>query len=278
MSLLGFDELFAATDAREGRVSVAAAGGDDPTVLVALQQAQQRGWVKPYLCGDAEKIRQVAESAEVDLAAFEVCDSEAPAITAVDLVRSGEAKLLMKGQIPTPDLMKAVLRSEGGLRTGKTICQVVLMEIPKDNRRFLLSDTGITICPSIQQASDIVDAAASVARSLQCDVPRIAIMAASEKQTDAMPETHLAAQLKEYRGAESDLVIDGPLSFDLAYSDEAGRKKRLSGDAIGIADAMVFPNLLSANLTVKSMMYAADCRFGGLLCGTTSPVVFMSTS
>ena len=39
---------------------------------------------------------------------------------------------------------------------------------------------------------------------------------------------------------------------------------------------MLFPNLLSANLTVKAIMYTADCRFGGVLRGTAAPVVFMS--
>jgi len=39
---------------------------------------------------------------------------------------------------------------------------------------------------------------------------------------------------------------------------------------------MIFPDLLSANLTVKAIMYTGDCRFGGVLGGTTAPVVFMS--
>jgi phosphate butyryltransferase len=39
---------------------------------------------------------------------------------------------------------------------------------------------------------------------------------------------------------------------------------------------MIFPNLLAANLTVKAMMYTADCRFGGVLGGVSAPVVFMS--
>jgi phosphate butyryltransferase len=44
----------------------------------------------------------------------------------------------------------------------------------------------------------------------------------------------------------------------------------------GAADVMLFPDLTSANLTVKAIMYAADCRFGGVLCGAAAPVVFMS--
>jgi phosphotransacetylase len=39
---------------------------------------------------------------------------------------------------------------------------------------------------------------------------------------------------------------------------------------------MIFPNLLSANLTVKAIMYTSRCRYGGVLQGTTAPVAFMS--
>ena len=48
------------------------------------------------------------------------------------------------------------------------------------------------------------------------------------------------------------------------------------GEVVGAADVMIFPDLLSANLTVKAIMYTADCCFGGMLGGTAAPVVFMS--
>ncbi len=275
MSLIGFDELFAQADRLQPHVPVAVAGGADPTVLQALTEAAHRGWVRPIVCGSANAIQDEASRLEVDLSTFEVIDTEAPAKSAVEQVRHGRAKLLMKGQVATPDLMKAVLSRDTGLRTGQTICQVVLMEIPRDNRRFLLADTGITINPTVEQASEIVDAVVATAAGLGVKRPRVAIMAATEKANDAMPETELARRLVELRGL-SDCVIQGPLSFDLAYSSDAGSKKQLSGEAIGAADAMVFPNLLSANLTVKAIMYTADCRFGGVLRGVACPVVFMS--
>ena len=62
----------------------------------------------------------------------------------------------MKGQIATPSLMKAVLDANYGLRTGRVICQVVLMEIPRDHRRFLMADTGITVQPSLEDKADIL--------------------------------------------------------------------------------------------------------------------------
>ena len=104
------------------------------------------------------------------------------------------------------------------------------------------------------------------------------MMAATETVKIAMPETVEADELtrRNRQGEFGDCSIEGPLSFDLAYAAEAGAKKRIEGSVVGAADIMVFPNLLSANLTVKAIMYTADCRFGGVLKGTTAPVVFMS--
>jgi phosphotransacetylase len=93
-----------------------------------------------------------------------------------------------------------------------------------------------------------------------------------------MPETGEAAELQRQQqaGEITGCVVQGPLSFDLAYEASAGDKKRISGPVTGAADVMLFPNLCSANLTVKAIMYTADCRFGGVLCGAACPVVFMS--
>jgi phosphotransacetylase len=189
--------------------------------------------------------------------------------------------MLMKGQIATPSLMKAVLARDTGLRTDRCICQVVLMEIPRDSRCFLLADTGITIQPTFDQKMDILRSMVEVATSLgngQTEVPRIAVMSATEKASESMPDTIEATELA-HRNAAGEIpgcLVQGPLSFDLAYATDAGEKKRIEGTVVGSADGMLFPNLLAANLTVKAIMYTADCRFGGVLCGAACPVVFMS--
>ncbi len=93
-----------------------------------------------------------------------------------------------------------------------------------------------------------------------------------------MPETVEARELtrRNDKGELASCLIEGPLSFDLAYARDAGDKKGIGGTVVGAADVMIFPNLLSANLTVKAIMYTADCRFGGVLGGASAPVVFMS--
>jgi phosphotransacetylase len=276
MSLAGFDDLFAWADACRPSIPVVAVGGADSSVLQALSEAANRGWVRPIVAGVARDIETEAVSSNVDLTPFRVIDTAEPAIAAVQEVHEGRAQLLMKGQVPTPELMRGILNNKTGLRIGKTICQVVLMEIPRDDRCFLMSDTGITIEPTLEQLNDIVESVIDVALSLGVTHPRIAIMAATEKENQSMPETLLAAQLIALRGESDRHVIEGPVSFDLAYSEDAVRRKNISGKTAATTDAMVFPNLLSANLTVKAMMYSADCKFGGILCGTLVPVVFMS--
>jgi phosphotransacetylase len=152
------------------------------------------------------------------------------------------------------------------------------MELPRDGRRFLLADTGVSVLPNLDERADILKSTLKVAQALWAAPPKVAIMAASETVTPAMPETGEAAVLAR-RGRDGEFghcAIEGPLSFDLAYASDAGAKKRIEGSVVGAADIMLFPSLLSANLTVKAIMYTALCRFGGVLCGTSAPVVFMS--
>ncbi len=276
----GFDILFRDADARPEPVGVAVAGGDDRTVIEALRTAVDRGWVRPILVGPEERIRVLAEEAGSSLDGFRIVvagDGDV-ARTAVNLVRSGEARALMKGQIATTALMAPVLDPATGLRTGRVVCQVVLMEIPRDGRRFLLADTGISVRPDLRRRVEILRQAVGVAHALGSARPRVALMAATETVKLDMPETVEAEELsrRNREGELADCQIEGPLSFDLAYAAEAGSRKRVEGSVVGAADVMIFPNLLSANLTVKAIMYAADCRFGGVLRGTSAPVVFMS--
>ncbi len=277
MPLRSFDELFLSADALREPTTVVVAGGADATVLSALAEATARGWVRPIVTGERKAIEQVAESIGVDLAPFRIVAADEPAMAAVTEVHTG-AKLLMKGQVSTPDLMKAVLDREHGLRTGRTICQVVLMEIPRDSRRFLMSDTGVTIAPTMQQKVEILQSLVGTARGLGLEQPRVAVMSATEKLNPGMPDTAEAVDLSQraQRGEFGGIHLEGPLSFDLAYDAAAGQKKGVTSEVVGQADAMLFPDLLSANLTVKAIMYTADCHFGGVLAGVKCPVVFMS--
>jgi phosphotransacetylase len=272
MPLAGFDHLFQFADAMPEPVGIAVAGGADPTILEALRVGSDRGWVIPFVVGDETEILALG----MDVNGFTLVDSAEPAKSAVARVRNGQARLLMKGQIATPPLLKAVLDPVGGLRTGRVICQVVLMELAE--RRFLLADTGICIQPTLEQKIDIMKSAVKMAHALGMECPRVGVMAATESVTESMPETIDAAELqrRSHAGEFPGCTVRGPLSFDLAFAEAAAVKKKVADPSHSVADIMLFPNLLSANLTVKAIMYTANCRFGGILCGAACPVVFVS--
>jgi phosphate butyryltransferase len=280
MGIEGFESLFAGADSRALPATIAVAGGDDPTVLEAMRIAVRRRWVQPIIVGSESRIISIAATAGIELDGFVVDDAQGPEIAskAVALVRSGRAQALMKGQIPTPDLMRAMLDPTNGLRTSRVICQVVLMEIPRDGHRFLMADTGICVQPSLDDRIDILGSVVEVARILGVSRPKVALLAATETVKPSMPETVEWAELtrRGRLGEFGDCIVEGPLSFDLAYATDAGAKKHVQSEVGGAAEIMLFPNLLSANITVKAIMYTADCSFGGVLCGTSAPVVFMS--
>jgi phosphotransacetylase len=281
--MMTFEQLYQAVDDRRSPVPVAVAGGAEPTVLAAVRQAREWGWITPLLAGSKAEIEKTAEQCGIDLNGFTILDGEDAAAEAVAAVRRQQARLLMKGQISTPALLRAVLDPDSGLRTDRVICQVVLMAVR--GRRFLLADTGICVQPTLEQKCDILRSAAAVAHALRVDSAlgesapvRVAVMAASEMATAAMPDTLDAAELQR-RGEAGEFpgcVVQGPLSFDLAYAADAADRKRIHGPVVGAADVMLFPGLAAANLTVKAIMYTADCEFGGILCGAACPVVFMS--
>jgi phosphotransacetylase len=280
MGLPSFTQLFWDADARNAPVAVAVAGGDDASVLKALETALEHGWVEPHVVGPEAAIRETAEACGVRLQGFTIIPAEdsAVAMAAVAEVRSRRAQLLMKGRISTPQLLRAVLDKAQGLRTGRVVCQVVMMDVHAAGRRFLMADTGITVAPDLAQRIDVLESTVDLAHALGVERPRVALMAASETVNPEMPETAESAELarRNQQGEFPRCTIQGPLSFDLAYAPEAAQAKRIGGAVTGAADAMIFPNLVSANLTVKAIMYTADCRFGGVLRGTAAPVVFMS--
>src|SRR5262249_41036914 len=150
----------------------------------ALRMACDRGWIAPRVVGVEAEVRRVAHDCGVALGGFTLVDAAEAAGAAVALVRREQARLLMKGQISTPALLKAMLDPATGLRTDRVICQVVLMELVHTDRRLLLADTGICIQPTLAQKSDILQSAVGLAPALGATCPRAAILAATAASSD----------------------------------------------------------------------------------------------
>ena len=282
MGLPGFGQLHQRADALTSPVPRGRGGGRRPDGPGGAPGGDRPGMGRADRRGGRGRGPPAGGGVGIGLDGFAILDvegGEAQAVAAVAEVREGRARLLAKGMIATPSLMHAVLDPEHGLRSGRVVCQVVLMEVVparpavpdgrhRDLRQAEAGDQGRHRPPGRRGRPGPGRGPAPGG-----DDGRLRVGQRGMPETRRRRRTPAAERGPASSPAAS---IQGPLSFDLAYSADAGGKKRVEGEVVGRADAMVFPDLLSANLTVKAIMYTADCRFGGVLRGTTAPVAFMS--
>ena len=95
----------------------------------------------------------------LDIGAFEIVDvghSHAAASTAVELVRMGKARLLMKGSLHSDELLGAVTQRENGLRTGRRISHVFVMDVPTHTKTLFITDAAVNIAPDLSHFGGIV--------------------------------------------------------------------------------------------------------------------------
>ncbi|HKT84133.1 MAG TPA: bifunctional enoyl-CoA hydratase/phosphate acetyltransferase, partial [Solirubrobacterales bacterium] len=229
-------------------VATAVAHPCEASALAGALEAGQKGLITPILVGPAAKIAEVAAKAGLSLGTTEIVDaphSHASAAKAVELVRQGRAELLMKGSLHTDELLGAVVARETGLRTGRRISHVFIMDVPTYHKVLLITDAAISIAPTLEDKVDICQNAIDLARSLGVATPKVAILAAVETVTTKMPATIDAAALCKMadRGQITGGLLDGPLAFDNAISAEAAAIKGIRSEVAGDPDILLVPDL-----------------------------------
>ena len=263
------------------RIAVAAAEGVE--VLTALQDAVKLGLVEPILVGDGTAIRGLIEKHGFELGNYEIVDRTthaAAAATAVELVKTGEAKVLMKGVLVSSILMKAILNKETGIRKSSTLNIVSVIDSPMMGRLLFLSDAGMVLYPTLEQKIDIINNCVHVARNTGVELPKVACLAALELVNPNMPPTMDAAALAimSQRGQFKNCVVDGPYQLDLAIDPHAVIEKGLptQSPVAGHADILLVPNIETGNIVNKALRYLGGCHIAGLMAGAAAPVVMSS--
>lgn len=263
------------------RMAVAAAEGVE--VLTAVSEAAKLGLVEPVLVGDEAKIRRIIEEQGFALGGCEIvnrADHKQAAETAVELVRRGEAKVLMKGVLVSSILMKAILNRETGIRESKTLNIVSLIDSPMMERLLLLTDAGMVLYPTLEQKIDMINNCVRVARNIGIEEPKVACLAALEQINPNMPPTMDAAALAmmSQRGQFKNCVVDGPYQLDLAINPHAVKEKGLptASPVAGNADILLVPNIETGNIVNKALRYLGGCHIAGLMAGASAPVVMAS--
>ncbi len=279
-------------------LTIAVADADDETVLTALVAARERRWIEPVLIGDKAKLALLLVNMGQSPEQFEMVEAQEgqAAQAAVNLVRSSDADLLMKGKTTTADLLRAVLHPEHGLLRTKPVktdegaqqlpspprvlSHVAVVESPHYRRLMLFADGGVNIEQPLPVLRDILNNTLDLSRALNMRIPHVAAMALVESVTEKLPETRLAKVLAKEaaHGEFGNCIVEGPLALDMALSAEAARRKGLDSRIAGQTDIFMGPNITAVNFVVKALMAIGGARGGGLVLGAKAPIVLLSRS
>src|SRR6185503_16645864 len=253
----------------------------DKTSLKGALEAAGAALIVPILVGPKDRIRAVSEALAIDLHGMDIVDvphSEAAAEKAVELVRTGRAEVLMKGSLHSDELLAAVTKRETGLRTGRRISHVFVMDVPTHPNTLFITDAAVNIAPDLVAKRDIVQNAIDLYAGLGLGKPKVAILSAIETISPSIPSTIEAAALCKMadRGQIIGGELDGPLAFDNAISPEAARIKGIKSPVAGHAQILVVPDLEAGNMLAKNLTFLSNADAAGIVLGARVPIVLTS--
>jgi phosphate acetyltransferase len=252
----------------------------DESSLKGTIEAFQAGLIMPLLVGPADMIRGAAKRLHLDISGLEIVDtphSQASAERAVALVREGKAELLMKGSLHSDEILSEVTKRDG-LRTGRRVSHVFIMDVPTHPHTLFITDAAVNIAPDLMAKRDIVQNAIDLFVGLGLGTPKVALLSAVETVTVAIPSTIEAAALCKMadRGQITGGELDGPLAFDNAINEEAARIKGIKSTVAGRAQILVAPDLEAGNMLAKNLSFLSNADAAGILLGARVPVILTS--
>jgi phosphate butyryltransferase len=282
MSIKTFDELMQAAQER-GPLTVAIAAAHEHEILLAARDAEELGIADCVLVGDRQAITGIAEESEIDVKRMMIVHEPDPRMTArkvMELVTLGHAQIAMKGKMETADFLRAALDKQYGIRSAGLLSHVGIFEIPDFDRLIFVSDAGVVVAPDMAMKIEVVRNAIFVAQRLGIELPKVAILAATEMVNPKIPTTMDAANLAKMadRGQISGGLVDGPLALDNAISPESAAVKGIKSEVAGHADILITPDIEAGNLLAKAITYFAHGRMAGIVIGGRAPLIVASRS
>ena len=259
-----------------------AAFPNDAHSIEAINNAMEQGLIDATLVGDEKIIKNICKEHNYDVKKFKIIhepiDIKAAA-KSVKLIHEGEGDILMKGLLSTDKYMRAILNKEYGLVPKKGILtHITVMENTNYHKLLIFGDVAIIPEPDIKQKVAITNFLIKTAHSLGIKNPKVALVAASEQVSMALPATIDAAIISKMadRGQIKGAIVEGPLGLDLAIDMESVKIKGLKSEVAGDADCILFPNIDSGNIFYKTNTKLANAEIGAIVAGAKVPCILSS--
>ena len=245
--------------------------------LQSAATAAESGFLSPVLLGPERQMREVAKANGIDLLRCRLIDvphARVAVARAMEMARSGDADIIVQGDITTADLMLRLIGPDG-LRGVRRFSHVLYLDVPNYLRPVILSDMMVNIEPTLEEKIEIVQNAIDFAHLMGIAEPKVAILAGIDTVTPKMRATLDAAALCKMadRGQITGGILDGPLGIDNAISLVAARNAELKSAVAGQADVLIAPDLEAGNMLAKQLEHLSDAISGGVVLGGRVPIV-----
>jgi len=275
-----YEKLFAKTVGLEPLVTAVVHPVGQASIISAVEAAEAN-IIVPYFVGPKDRILEAAKKCNIDLSKYEIINtrhSGESVEVSVNLIKSAKAEALMKGKIHTDELMHTLVLKESGLRTSRRMSHVFVIEVPYYKKPLFITDAAINIFPDLNAKKDIVQNAIDLFTALGFGIPKVAILSATENVNSAIPSTLDATALCKMSDREQITggILDGPLAYDLAVSEESARIKGIKSQVAGDADILVAPDIESGNMLYKQLAFLANAESAGIVLGATIPIILAS--
>lgn len=288
--------------ARKARKRIVLPEGEEPRIIEAAATCAKRGIARPILLGNADKIHEIAKNNGIDLSPeVETFDPEPlrekylplliklrahkgvneafarealleNIVVGTLMLHEGEVDGLVAGAIhTTAQTIRPALTLIKTKPNVTKVSSIFFMCLPK--QVLVYGDCAVNQNPTAEELADIAIQCADSAQQFGIP-PRVAMISYSTGTSGTGAEVAKVQEatnlVKEKR---PDLLIDGPLQYDAAYSLDVAAKKAPNSPVAGKATIYVFPDLNTANTTYKAVQRSADVlSIGPMLQGLKKPV------
>lgn len=278
MYLENFEEMVSNIKGLGKSRGAVVAAHDDHT-LEAVLKAEEI--CQPILFGREDSIKQILEKNNKNWKDYEIVNTNSDlesAEMAVKAAKESQADFIIKGKIQTPDLLRAVVNKEKGLRTDRLMSHMALLDFPSYHKILAIVDGGMVLLPDLEEKQKILENTVQVFHSLGYKEPKVAVVSAMDQVSPNLPETLDGHELKmrNQRGEIRDCIVEGPISYDLSVSKEAAEIKGFKSPVAGDADIILVPNISTGNILSKALYESAGGNMAGIILGAKVPIVLNS--
>ncbi len=173
------------------------------------------------------------------------------------LSASGLCKASVAGAVATSAaVIKAGLATvplTSGITTLSSSFVMVRSPAQGDDELLLFADCGVVAEPSSQQLADIAGASCRTWQALHPGLePVVAFLSFSTKGSAEHPSLSVVREgLALFQHSNPEIVSDGELQFDAAFSAEVGLRKSPRSPVPGKTRIYIFPSLAAGNIAYK---------------------------